>query len=298
MIDFRALAAEYGIPVIDSGHHHCHEGWLQTHCPFCSGGTSGWHLGFSLERGNFNCWRCGTHQTLEVLAQLLHGEQTARSAMGRYYSQEVSSPPPKAKTRRKTLWTPPSLEPMKKAHREYLRRRRFDPDKLEEEWGLSGTRHLSGLWNWRVVFPIEDRQGRRVAFGGRSIRDETKPKYRLSSNEQMDCDPHELLYGIDRVEGDSVVIVEGPADVWRLGPGAVATLGIDWKTQQALQLKRFPNRAIMFDPSPDAQRRATALAEWLGMFKGWTEVIDGLPCDPGDLDQEKADQIMRELTHD
>jgi hypothetical protein len=92
------------------------------------------------------------------------------------------------------------------------------------------------------------------------------------------------------------VFVEGATDVWRLGVGAVAVLGIDWKKEQVAILKNFSRRFVMFDPEPLAQKRAEKLAESLSLYGGETEVITGLKCDPGDLPQDEADQIMKELS--
>jgi hypothetical protein len=125
-----------------------------------------------------------------------------------------------------------------------------------------------------------------AAYVGRSIRDSVRPKYRLS-----DGSPPDLLYGIHRVPGDSVIVVEGPADVWAVGPGAVATLGIDWHTAQALQLKAFRRRYIAYDPEERAQKKAQELGEWLSLFSGETTLIEGLPGDPGSLSRRR----LREL---
>lgn len=296
MIDLRALGRDYGFPVIDSGHHHCHEGWLQTHCPFCSPGR-GFHLGMSMEKGNFHCWRCGSLRAWDVLAKLVGNTASTRAAWGKYQTESYRAKPT-LKPRRKTVWAPPGMGPMGRQHRRYLRSRGLDPDKLEEEWGLVGTEHLSKAWNWRIIFPIRNRQGRIIAYGGRAITNHTRPKYRLPKDSQMGEDPKSLLYGIHQVEGDAVVIVEGPADVWRLGPGAVALWGVSWNVEQTIQLKDFSRRFIMLDPDPAGQRKAEGLARWLGMYSGETEIIEGLPSDPGALPQGEADQIMRELVHE
>jgi hypothetical protein len=180
------------------------------------------------------------------------------------------------------------------AHEKYLIKRKFDPSILKEQWGLQGTTYMSGEWNWRIIFPILDKMGDVVSYGGRAIGEGVHPKYKLPLDEQMKVDPRQLLYGIHKVK-NSVVIVEGPADVWRLGPGAVATLGINWKKEQALILKNFPRRFIMFDPEYEAQKEARDLAKWLGMYSGETEIISDISTDPGDMSQEDADALMREL---
>ena len=194
------------------------------------------------------------------------------------------------------MWAPPGLGPLGKRHRQYLRRRGYNPDRLLRDWELIGTEHLSGpAWSWRIIFPILNREGRVVAYGGRSLSDKTKPKYRLPEDSQITVNPKSLLYGIHHVEGDAVVVVEGPADVRRLGKGSVATLGTGWNVEQAVQLKRFQRRYIMMDPDSSGQEQGEKLANWLGMYSGETEIIEGLFCDPGDLDQKEADQIMKEL---
>ena len=293
MLDFRAVCEEYRISIIDSGHHHCHEGWLQTHCPFCTDGTHGWHLGFSLEKGNFNCWRCGSHRVWEVLQKLLRTQENARDALYKYQRRGFK-PPPKVEPRQKTLWVPPNMESLGHIHCEYLRKRKFIPEKLEKIWELKGTIYLSENWSWKICFPIYDQTKKIVAYGGRSINDHVKPKIQLSHKEQMIINPSSILYGIHLVK-ESVVIVEGPTDVWRLGPGAVAVWGIDWKLEQAMILKNYSRRFVMFDPESEAQKRAEKLAEWLGMYSGETELITGLETDPGDLSQREADKIMRDL---
>jgi hypothetical protein len=91
------------------------------------------------------------------------------------------------------------------------------------------------------------------------------------------------------------VVVEGAADVWRLGPGAVATLGIDWKSPQAEELRLYPKRFIIYDPEPKAQAKAEELAKWLSSFKGHTEVVSGFKTDPGKFSDRLACKVMKEL---
>jgi hypothetical protein len=117
----------------------------------------------------------------------------------------------------------------------------------------------------------------------------------MTPDESLPVDPRSLLYGINAVPGNAVVVVEGVTDVWRLGYGAVATLGMDWKVEQADQLRAFERRYILFDPGEKAQGRAEELAEWLSFFPGITEVVDGLRTDPGDFSDTKANRIMQTL---
>lgn len=298
MIDFRSLCRDLSVPMIESGHHHVHHGWIQIHCPFCSNGRDGWHLGFNIQKGNFNCWRCGSHRAWDVLLKLLGSEMASKKAWAQYrldhsFTLEVTKAP--VIVRRKTVWTPPGIGELRKPHLDYLRGRLFDPQKLQDQWGLKGTGPLSGTsWNWRVLFPIHNARGHIQAYGGRAIHKDVTPKYRMPDNKNLPVDPKQLLYGIHLVH-NTVIVVEGPADVWRLGPGAVASLGVDWSLEQASLLKEIPRRFIMFDPDRPGQKRARKLAEWLGSYNGETELITGLQTDPGDLPQQYADDLMRDL---
>lgn len=293
MFDFPSIAKKYNIPTRESGSKQCHEGWVQLHCPFCGDGPDGWHLGFCLEKGNFNCWHCGSHKTWDVLLAFLKDKKLVHHILqdSEYFNNHAPTKTPKA--RPKTLWEPPGIFPLASQHKKYLAKRKFDPDQIESLWELQGTKHLSGSWNWRVVFPIKDKT-KNVAWCGRSIQSETNPKYKMSDNKDILISPKSLLYGIHLVE-NFCVVVEGPTDVWRLGPGAVGLLGMDWTKEQLHQLIKIPRRFIMLDPEENAQKRAYMLAESLSLFPGVTEVVSDLSCDPGDLPQFEAESIMKEL---
>ncbi len=203
--------------------------------------------------------------------------------------------PRQNKARRKTVVKPPQIEKLQRAHKTYLRRRKFNPDKLVEEWNLQATCHLSGAWSWRIIIPFYDQDENIIAYQGRTISKNRKPKYKMTEDDKLPVDPKTILYGIDKVPGDSIIVVEGVPDVWRLGAGAVATLGIDWKIEQANQIRKYKRRFIMFDPEPQAQKKAHALAKWLSFYGGETEIIDDLKCDPGSLSPKYAQGIRREL---
>jgi DNA primase len=121
----------------------------------------------------------------------------------------------------------------------------------------------------RVMFPIADRQGRMVAFGGR-VLGAGEPKY-LNSPETPLFHKSQLLYGLfeatqaARTAG-TLIVAEGYMDVIALvGAGwgnAVAPLGTALTAEQIGELWRtVPEPIVLFDPDPAGQRAAMRAAE-------------------------------------
>ncbi len=84
----------------------------------------------------------------------------------------------------------------------------------------------------RIMFPIQDRRGRVIAFGGRALLPDQKPKY-LNSPETPLFHKGKELYGLNiarkHSNSKSIIVVEGYMDVIALHEvgfkNAVATLG-------------------------------------------------------------------------
>lgn len=116
----------------------------------------------------------------------------------------------------------------------------------------------------RIMFPIRDRQGRVIAFGGR-VLDNGTPKY-LNSPETPIFHKSQELYGLYEAlqsghKIDKLLIVEGYLDVIALAqfdiPYAVATLGTALNVQHIRRLFRLVNRVIFcFDGDNAGQRAA------------------------------------------
>jgi DNA primase len=107
----------------------------------------------------------------------------------------------------------------------------------------------------RVMFPIRDRRGRVVGFGGRVLGEDT-PKY-LNSPETPVFKKHLEVYGLHelletRRKIERIVVVEGYMDVIALAqhdiPYAVATLGTATSADHAVLLLRYARElAFCFD---------------------------------------------------
>ncbi|MBO1074840.1 DNA primase [Roseomonas marmotae] len=121
----------------------------------------------------------------------------------------------------------------------------------------------------RVMFPIRDRRGRMVSFGGRTLGD-GQPKY-VNGPETALFSKRRNLYGIDiardaAFRGKSrVVVAEGYTDVIALHQagftGAVAPLGTALTEEQLEELWRVvPDPVLCFDGDAAGTRAAARVA--------------------------------------
>lgn len=258
-----SLLRSYKVPFIAEGDHHCRTGWIQLHCPDCPNkGADKWHLGYSLAGGYMNCWKCGPKRTLNVLQQLTNERwDVLKKLLG-----DVDSEVPKTKPKG-TLKLPDGVGKLLPAHKFYLRNvRGFDVSNLKRLWGIKGI-GIAPKLAWRVFIPITLR-GQTVSWTTRSIND--KGLRYWSAGEQEESIPHKtLLYGEDYAR-HSIIIVEGPLDVWAIGPGAVATCGTGFSREQIKRMIAYPIRVVCFDKDATAQQRAERLCDQLMAFPGDT----------------------------
>ncbi len=173
--------------------------------------------------------------------------------------------------------------PAGRAGRDYLAKRRLTPEVIDafqlgcapEEWdalhrhlqsrgvslelaqevGLLIARPSGGYYDRfrdRIMFPIQDRQGRVVAFGGRAIGD-GQPKY-LNSPESPLYSKGRLLYGLPQASQalrhhDLAILVEGYLDLLALRVHGIApvlaTLGTALTREQVRLLKNLVSRVVL-----------------------------------------------------
>ncbi len=121
----------------------------------------------------------------------------------------------------------------------------------------------------RVIFPITDRRGRVIAFGGRALGDGT-PKY-LNSPDTPLFHKGRVLYGFAAArkaafEAGEIIVTEGYMDVIALHragfANAVAPLGTALTEEQIKELWRAaPEPTLCFDGDEAGVRAAAAAAE-------------------------------------
>jgi DNA primase len=129
------------------------------------------------------------------------------------------------------------------------------------------------LFRNRIMFPINDRRGRPIAFGGRFMGDAKAVgvgKY-INSPETPLFDKSRTLYNLDRAreparQGEQLLVVEGYMDViglWQAGfPASVAPLGTAVTELQIGELWRHADEPILcLDGDIAGQKAAIRAAE-------------------------------------
>ncbi len=153
-----------------------------------------------------------------------------------------------------------------------LGRAGIDPARLREA-GLLQEREdgsVRELFYNRVMFPIRDRRGRTISFGGRGLGD-AKPKY-INGPETAVYSKGRTLYGLDlaregaRRSEHGVIVAEGYMDVIALHQagfaGAVAPLGTALTAGQLEELWRLTDApTLCFDGDAAGARAAARAAE-------------------------------------
>jgi len=173
---------------------------------------------------------------------------------------------------------------------EYLHDRGLT-DETIAEWRIG--------WNGsRVMFPLDDPQGRVVAFTGR-VLDDSKPKYKNSQNDAL-YQKAEMVFGLSRARSEitkttRIVICEGQMDViscWQEGVRNMVAVSGSSLTQEMIDriIKQTHAKEITLCFDGDlgglkAADRALRSLQNLALTGDITLKILTLPegCDPADL---------------
>ncbi|MDR2098233.1 MAG: DNA primase [Spirochaetaceae bacterium] len=168
------------------------------------------------------------------------------------------------------------------------------------------------FFSGRLIFPIADRQGRIVAFGGR-ILGVDGPKY-LNSAESLIYKKRETLFALDLAMNEirntkEVIVAEGYMDVIALHEAgiqnAVAPLGTAFTEEQAKLLGRWVNRIKLLFDSDAAGRTAAAksiltvrsagLPAFVVRPEGEAASVFAHCKDPADILKEKGAEYLQQF---
>lgn len=300
-MDILQFYDDFHIDYVTEGHRHSRPGWVNVSCPFCIG-NPGYHLGFSLNRNNFTCYRCGSHSTIEVISTLANVSAKEAFALVRQYNGlAVRIDLPKEEEQKEDFVLPTRITPLQQAHKRYLRSRGFDPDFVSSTFEVQSMGAISFLdkmdLKWRLFIPIFW-EGRMVSFQTRDITNKHPYKYITCPKNSEIMHHKHILYGneIHWQKTRKGICVEGVTDVWKLRDYAFAVFGIKYKREQVKEImKNFDEVCIVFDDEPQAQEQAQKLKAALtirGMKKVWIEKIVGDPASLSDID---ADALVKKI---
>lgn len=175
-------------------------------------------------------------------------------------------------------------------------------DQFLADSGLFSRRYATRcLFADRVMFPIRNRSGEVIAFGGRALTDRG-PKY-LNSPDTALFHKGDELYGLDRAfaairASGEFVAVEGYMDVMALHQAgetrAVAPLGTALTEHHIRLLRRYAARARLLFDSDDAGataiERAAILCEKEGILCEVVQISDAK--DPSELLQNAGPEVL------
>lgn len=282
MFNVESFIKEYNVKTASMEDKHYRRGWINIKCPFCSGGE-GFHLGYSTTSHFWICYRCGWKSGVKVVSGLLgisfdeadkvYKKFGGSAVVGDFeYNQEgyeyaVSEV---WKDRKLTI---PFSDSLGNRSLFYLRSRGMEGlrNNIEYFWGAVETKNY-GPDKFRLIAPIRYK-GKTVSYIGRDLTEKSKIKYKACSEKDAIVNHKLLLYGFDEavnfVEKDEkkIIIVEGIFDVWKVGPGAVATFGVEFTNSQLLfLLNNFDVFFVAYDMDEPGRIAAKKLSELLSSY--------------------------------
>lgn len=243
----QALLNDAGINIIEHGEAtNVKRGNFNIQCPFCGSDDPSAHMGINYASGMWGCWRNTAHRGRapeKLIAKALHvsttqarlmlgltGQQAVESSdfgkllSGAIFSEEAGDVERTSSRKSASLQERFKLVRIKDTGAtskffDYLCSRNFDSD--EDVWDLIGEYGIMGClvreYANRLILPIR-RDGKLVAFTGRSIFKEAKLRYRAVSDDDAIVRVKDCLFNEEQVGegGDVLVVQEGPLDVYKL----------------------------------------------------------------------------------
>lgn len=297
LIDFEKFCLDYKIDIAPKRHQHSRKGWINVGCPLCASSHKSFHLGYNQREGYFKCYRCGWHPTEKIIAAFARvtADNQLYEIIKEYKGRSSYTPQDISVIRPENITLPTGTQIMTERHKKYLRERNFDPDKLEREYGLLGT-GPDGDYRWRIIAPIYFNR-RLVSYQGRDITGQQFAKYK-GCKDELEVIPHKnILYGWDQIpyHSEKCMVVEGITGVWRLGPGSLATFGVEYTTYQLrLLASRFKDIYLLFDPDQAGEKAEKITDELMALGKDAHVLEITIPeFDSGNISQELADELMK-----
>ena len=150
----------------------------------------------------------------------------------------------------------------------YLKKKGFKYEEMINAnlvYGKNGLKVAARFFD-RIMFPIIDLRGNVIAFGGRVMSDQQKPKY-LNTSDTLAFKKSLNLFSLNFAKSDNdgiLILVEGYMDVIALHQAGiknvVATLGTALTIEQARIISRYAKEVVICYDSDEAGEKAASRA--------------------------------------
>jgi len=292
--DIENYLQEQGIQYSEAGDKNVAQGWIGISCYEC--GDSSNHLGINLDSKLISCWKCG-YKSSAISVVMYHSNCSyyeATKIVEETQSYEFTEErPQQRKSSGENIIPKSATKEIPDRHVAFLKNRRFSTE-IIKRYQLQSCGTLGSYKN-RIIIPIII-DNEVVSFTSIDTTGRQKVKYKHAPAEDSILPAKECVYGLDLVK-DRMLLVEGITDAWRMGPGAVATLGMELSKIQINFIVQSPQKEIfiMFDGEEQAINRAHALAKTLSILGKHVEVIELSSGDPDDLTSKMVQHLRMEL---
>jgi hypothetical protein len=184
-----------------------------------------------------------------------------------------------------------------------LRTRGFDTEELVKLWDVKSIGCLGGMYANRILMPTV-LDGVPVSWQTRTVKGESVQGKYLTAPPSHEAVFHKtLVYGMDYAKrAGMAVVVEGVMDVWKLGPGAVHTFGVQWGDGQVKMLAELERVFVMYDNEEDVLKRREVRKSARALAYALTGLGVEVECvwldkyhDAGDMPLHKARRLMSGL---
>jgi len=276
-------------------------------CPIHQGeGPEAFHA--NLARNVFHCFACGAGGNVLDFVAAMEGCSVREAAL-RLQENGLAGAPPVAEgpppwrpvaargaklvTKKREGNPPLGFSLVVDGTHPYLGRRGMDRT-TADHFGVGWFGGV-GLMSRRIAIPIQDEEGRLVAYCGRAI-DGSAPRYRFPAGFQKS----RVLFNYHRARAtglDEVIVVEGFFDCLRVHqagfPCVVALMGVTCsERQRELLAGTFPRVVLLLDGDAAGRAASGRIAKNLRPVSAVTEVLLERGVQP---DQMPVDEIRQLL---
>lgn len=304
-------------------------------CPFHTEDTPSFYI--FPETQTYHCFGCGAHgDVINFIKEyenlnFMEALKKAASLAGIKLDLNIKSKPKEIELNESYLRiTHEKLLNLKKNHKvwEFLKRRNIDENIVKEfELGFSSGKEVEksldetlfepkiatelGLMNNgkeffynRLIIPIKDTKGILVGFAGRTIDENTKPKY-VNTKENKYFKKSKIMYLFDKSkkyiqENDMAIITEGFFDAIAMHnagyKNTVAVLGSNLTQDHAFELMKKTNKVItMFDMDSAGEKATLSAIDTLFSKNFQIAVANYNAKDPDELIRKTGKKNLAEV---